>query len=148
MTFGSRLREARLRRGLTQEQLAQEIGVAKSTLTGYEKGNREPDIAKIKRLLETLRIDAAYLFETTGMPITSTAGDLRASYEIYPKRNANDRTQGGFVCEKELVALFGDLRSELQAYLLLMTKELLRTQQQIFGPPNGKNTTAFPPQAE
>lgn len=42
MEFGDRLREARVNKGLTQEQLAQKIGVAKSTLAGYEKGNREP----------------------------------------------------------------------------------------------------------
>lgn len=148
MTFGSRLREARLRRGLTQEQLAQEIGVAKSTLTGYEKGNREPDIAKIKRLLETLRIDAAYLFETEGAPLAGETEEFRASYELCPSRGANDRTQGGFACETELVALFGGLRSELQAYLLLMTRELLLTQRQIFGPLDGKEVAAFPPQAE
>lgn len=61
MTFGERLREMRLQKGLTQEQLAQQIGVAKSTLTGYEKGNREPDVFKIKRLLEVLDIDSDYL---------------------------------------------------------------------------------------
>lgn len=61
MTFGDRLREARLQKGLTQEQLARQIGVAKSTLTGYEKGNREPDVFKIKRILEILDIDSDYL---------------------------------------------------------------------------------------
>lgn len=62
LTFGDRLREARLEKGLTQEQLAKEIGVAKSTLTGYEKGNREPDVFKIRRILEILDIDSDYLF--------------------------------------------------------------------------------------
>lgn len=61
MTFGERLRKARLQNGLTQEQLAQQIGVAKSTLTGYEKGNREPDVFKIKRILEVLGLDSDYL---------------------------------------------------------------------------------------
>ena len=61
MTFGDRLRKMRLERGLTQEQLAQQIGVAKSTLTGYEKGNREPDVFKIKRILEVLDMDSDYL---------------------------------------------------------------------------------------
>lgn len=61
MEFGDRLREARINKGLTQEQLAKEIGVAKSTLTGYEKGNREPDVFKIKKIIEALGIDAEYL---------------------------------------------------------------------------------------
>ena len=61
MTFGERLKAARSQRGYTQEQLAQQIGVAKSTLTGYEKGNREPDVFKIKKIVEALNVDADYL---------------------------------------------------------------------------------------
>lgn len=68
MTFGDKLREARLQKGLTQEQLAQQIGVAKSTLTGYEKGNREPDVFKIKRILEILEVDSDYLLGVSREP--------------------------------------------------------------------------------
>ena len=63
MEFGDRLKEARNSMGLTQEQLAEKIGVAKSTLAGYEKGNREPDVFKIKKLIEILGIDADYLLD-------------------------------------------------------------------------------------
>lgn len=61
VAFGDRLREARLQKGLTQEQLAKKIGVAKFTLTGYEKGNCEPDVFKIKKILEVLEADSDYL---------------------------------------------------------------------------------------
>ena len=61
MGFQERLKQARLDKGLTQEQLAGLIGVAKSTLNGYEKGNREPDFFKIKMLIEVLGVDANYL---------------------------------------------------------------------------------------
>jgi len=61
MTFGDRLREARKAKGFTQEALAELIGVAKSTLTGYEKGNREPDMFKIKKLIDILEVDSDYL---------------------------------------------------------------------------------------
>lgn len=63
MSFKERLKEARLSCGLTQEQLAEKIGVAKSTLTGYEKGNREPDMAKIAKIIETLNVSADFLFQ-------------------------------------------------------------------------------------
>lgn len=69
MSFGDRLREMRLQKGLTQEQLAQQIGVAKSTLTGYEKGNREPDVFKIKRILEVLEVDSDYLLGISRNPV-------------------------------------------------------------------------------
>ena len=48
MSLNDRIKEARLRNGMTQEQLADKIGVAKSTLTGYEKGNREPNIPTLE----------------------------------------------------------------------------------------------------
>lgn len=63
MDFGERLKKARNDRGLTQEQLAKELGIAKSTLAGYEKGNREPDVFKIKKIVEVLNIDADYLLD-------------------------------------------------------------------------------------
>lgn len=64
MEFGDRLKEFRLAKGLTQEELAKQIGVAKTTLTGYEKGNREPDVFKIKKLAEVLGVTGDDLLGT------------------------------------------------------------------------------------
>ncbi|WP_302818388.1 helix-turn-helix domain-containing protein [Ruthenibacterium lactatiformans] len=61
MTFGERLQIARKDKGYTQEQVAEFIGVAKSTYTGYEKNNREPDVFKIKRLVEVLGVNSSWL---------------------------------------------------------------------------------------
>ena len=56
MSLNDRIKEARLRNGMTQEQLADKIGVAKSTLTGYEKGNREPNIPTWRAYLNLLSL--------------------------------------------------------------------------------------------
>ena len=56
MTFGERLRQHREAAGLTQEQVAHAIGVAKSTVTGYEKDHREPDVIKIAKLAQLLNV--------------------------------------------------------------------------------------------
>lgn len=61
MSFQERIKKARLEKGLTQDQLSGLIGVAKSTYNGYEKGNREPDFFKLKKLIEVLEVDANYL---------------------------------------------------------------------------------------
>lgn len=50
MAFKEQLKAARLAKGYTQEQLATAIGVAKSTFTGYEKGNSEPNMLTIKKV--------------------------------------------------------------------------------------------------
>ncbi|MBS6622759.1 MAG: helix-turn-helix transcriptional regulator [Faecalibacterium prausnitzii] len=63
MSFPDKLREARKNKGYTQAQLAELLGIAKTTLTGYEKGNREPDVYKIKRLVEILDVKSDWLLD-------------------------------------------------------------------------------------
>lgn len=75
MAFNDRLKEARVACGLTQEQLALKIGVAKSTVTGYEKGNSEPNMLTVQKIMKALNIDANFLWQdemshTTQLVIT------------------------------------------------------------------------------
>lgn len=63
MAFKDRLKEARLNNGLTQEQVAERIGVAKSTFTGYEKGNSEPNMYTISQIMNVLKVDANFLWQ-------------------------------------------------------------------------------------
>ena len=63
MSFGSRLREARKNSNLTQEQLGCKIGVAKSSIAGYEKGTASPTEEKIISMMRVLNIDANYLWQ-------------------------------------------------------------------------------------
>ena len=53
--FGARVRAARKRRGLTQTQLAESIGVALSAVTAWETGQRAPDspvvVVRLARVL-------------------------------------------------------------------------------------------------
>lgn len=49
-----RLIEIRTKRGYTQEQMANELSIARTTYTGYEKGNVSPSLEvalNIKRIL-------------------------------------------------------------------------------------------------
>lgn len=66
MAIKDRIREARQRKNLTQEQLASQIGIAKSTLAGYETGIREPSIEIIGKIMMVLDIDANYLWQDEG----------------------------------------------------------------------------------
>lgn len=42
MTTGEKIRELRKAQGLTQEELAQKIGIKRGTLAQYEAGKRSP----------------------------------------------------------------------------------------------------------
>lgn len=79
MAFNDRLKEARIACGLTQEQLAQRIGVAKSTVTGYEKGNSEPNMLTVQKIMQELRIDANFLWQDE---IDKTSQEIFSKQEI------------------------------------------------------------------
>lgn len=50
MGFSDNLKRARQRVGMTQQQIAEGLGITKSTYCGYETGKRQPDILKLRRL--------------------------------------------------------------------------------------------------
>ncbi len=75
MGFKERLKEARLLNNMTQEQVADLIGVAKSTFTGYEKGNSEPNMLTVSKIMNVLKIDANFLWQD------DTDFPMQVSYE-------------------------------------------------------------------
>lgn len=56
----SRLRVARKRRGLNKTQLADLIGVDVRSVTGYERGDYEPSVDTLGRIVSTLRFPEAF----------------------------------------------------------------------------------------
>jgi len=60
-----RLKELRIEKGLSQTQLAKEIGVNYRTISQYEKGINEPDIKTIKKLCDFFGVTADYLLGFT-----------------------------------------------------------------------------------
>lgn len=68
MTFGENLKRARERKGYTQQQVADRLGITKSTYCGYETGKRKPDVPKIKALAVALNTPSDALLETNAYP--------------------------------------------------------------------------------
>ena len=64
--FSKRLKEARLSKGLSQEQLGLEAGLdamsASTRMNRYELANREPDFSLVERLAAVLDVPPAYFF--------------------------------------------------------------------------------------
>lgn len=63
MSIGTRIRDARLRLNLTQEELSKKVGVTKSAIANYENGVSTPKIEILYALMEALSVDANYLYE-------------------------------------------------------------------------------------
>ena len=62
--FHGNLKIARTSRKMTQKDVAEKIGVAKSTYSLYESGNREPGVAIIKKIAKVLNVSADELLGT------------------------------------------------------------------------------------
>lgn len=63
MAYSDRLREARKKAGLTQTELGGLVGCAKTTITGYETGKSEPNMATLSRIMQVLNVDANFIFQ-------------------------------------------------------------------------------------
>lgn len=61
--FNDRLKEARKNAGLSQEKLGLMMGLKKQTISDYERGYSEPDMAKVAMMMKILNVDANFLWQ-------------------------------------------------------------------------------------
>ena len=67
MLKGNRLIEARKRKGLTQSDLGNLVGVGKSAICCYEKETRNPTLETIIEFMHVLGVTADYLLGTDNL---------------------------------------------------------------------------------
>lgn len=63
MNFGCKLKELRTAQKMTQQQLADRIGVAKSVVSYYESGDRYPSYDVLIRIAHTFHTSTDYLLD-------------------------------------------------------------------------------------
>lgn len=66
--FGKRLRSLRKRKGITQKQLSNAIGVTERAIVAYESGKMKPNFDTINSLADTFAVSADYLLGRTDTP--------------------------------------------------------------------------------
>lgn len=59
---GERIKAARIRRDLTQEVLAEKVGVEHGTISMIETGKREPSLDVLVRIMNQLRVEPNLIF--------------------------------------------------------------------------------------
>ena len=59
--FGNKLKTLRLQKGLTQEELAHQIGMTKSVISAYETGIRMPSHETLILLARIFKVSTDYL---------------------------------------------------------------------------------------
>ena len=73
--FGMRLAEARKARGMTQEQLAQQLHVSRQTVSHWENGRALPDIAMAQRIADELGLlEVGNAVENDASDVNPSAG--------------------------------------------------------------------------
>ena len=60
--FGTHLKGLRLKRGLTQEELAHRASIHVTYLSGIERGRRNPSLGGLYRIASALRVRVKDLF--------------------------------------------------------------------------------------
>lgn len=61
MSFGTRLRELRKNKNLTQQELGDIVHVSKVSISGYERGERSPDRETLTHLADYFNVSTDYL---------------------------------------------------------------------------------------
>lgn len=64
MNFNEKIYQLRERRGVSQQEIADAISVARATYSNWELGKRDPDLGDIKRLAEFYQISPAELISS------------------------------------------------------------------------------------
>lgn len=82
MEFHEELKAARIKTGLTQQQIADKLGITKSTYCGYETAKRSPDPQRIKQLAKVLHVSADALLDISTEKETSPAPAKAETKEV------------------------------------------------------------------
>ena len=96
MAFADTLKRLRLSKGLTQEELANGTGLAKSSISMYESGRRKPSFEVLEAFADFFNVDMNTLWETRPMEQSTAlaSGDLHTLTQrdstAHSKRDLND----------------------------------------------------------
>ena len=77
MDFGQRLTDARKKKGISQESLAEAVGVSRQAVSKWETGESKPDVNNLIAICNTLDLNVEYL----------CLGKVPASERVFDKKN-------------------------------------------------------------
>jgi len=132
-SFGEKLRNHRKNLGMTQEEVAEKIGVSAQAVSKWEAGDCLPDLFNLKAITDLYKISADVLLET------ETSGDIDAVAskieQISTMMLLEDKS------EDKVREEFKRLEGELESYMirdeqlerLCFVQDLLELRQKAIG---------------
>lgn len=97
-TFAEQLAAARKAAGMTQEDLADAVHVARSTVSSWEKGRTQPDLDTMRQLMKTLQFD---FLNGEAIPLATAEAELTTNAEAAGTEIVPTRKPG----KKKIIAL-------------------------------------------
>lgn len=76
--FQDKIKELRTTKRMTQQQVADILGITRPAYTAYESGKRQPDFDTLQKLAEIYEVSTDYLLGTTDKK--ETKGEEASSY--------------------------------------------------------------------
>lgn len=74
-TYSNRIRELRKNKSLSQEQLADKLGVTKQAVSQMERGARKPSVTMLEALCDFFNVSTDYLLGKEDVTIRIVDGD-------------------------------------------------------------------------
>lgn len=125
MTFGEKLREARKKAGMTQEQLAEVLSVSRQAVTKWESDKGIPDVENLKFIAKVLNVRIDYLLDEEGildLSITREPINLE-DYAGYNATSTKRLMKKDKWCDEAVRAKFPEAKINYLLHKQIMTKK-------------------------
>ena len=118
MNLGENIKNLRIKKGLTRQDLAKELNVSDSTISRYENNKREPNIEMLNKIAEILNVTTYQLM--TGNSLFDGTGRLSKAFsdaiECYGNTNINDHLSELLQKDKPIFKSFEEYKEKHSLY--------------------------------
>lgn len=116
MLVGKRIKELRIKKGLSQQQLGEIIGVTKVSVCGYENGSRLPSLEVFEAMAELFGTSTDYLL---GREIAIKNDNTREFVGTISQDDVNIITE-----LKHYSSLYSKMTKDAKRYINLINKKI------------------------
>ena len=107
--FSDRLKALRNSKGLSQADFAKQVGVSKSSINMYERGEREPNFETLEAIADYFNVDLDYLLGKSDVPNKAQAVML-TGIQANPPDLARDEDESDLLRKYRALDYAGKLR--------------------------------------
>lgn len=125
-TYSNRIRELREAKSLSQDQLAEKLGITKQAVSQYERGVRKPSVPMLEALCDYFNVSSDYLLGKDDVTIRLVDADGLKALEAYHIDSETMKVAQSIYDNPDLHALFDAARGNKPDNLKLAAEMLKR----------------------